>query len=68
MAKQLLIVGTKVSSETVKKLDSLAAKMEFTRSEFVRYLIESAVSKPGLAEELMQLESEKKERLIRYIM
>ena len=68
MSKRMVIVGTKVPQVMVEKLDSLASKLGCTRGEFLRYLIDSAVSKPGLAEELVQLEAEKKERLIRYIM
>ncbi len=43
----------------IEKLDILAGKLGCTRGEFVRYLIDSAVSKPGLADELNELESEK---------
>ena len=50
----------------IAKLEGLATELSCTRSELVRYLIDAAVSKPGLAKDLLELEAEKKKRLIRY--
>ena len=67
-ARRMITVGAKVPVSMIAKLDLLAGKLGCTRGEFVRYLIDSAVSKPGLTDELLKLEEEKKRRLIRYIM
>jgi len=42
------------------KFDMLAGKLSCTRGEFIRYLIDAAVTKPGLAEELVKLEEGKR--------
>jgi predicted DNA-binding protein len=68
MPRDLAVVSAKIPPRMVEKLDNLAGKLSCTRGEFIRYLIEAAISKPGLAEELLKLEEEKKQRLIRYIM
>ena len=68
MARDMIPVTAKIPTQRVKKLEAPAGKLSCTRGEFIRYLVESAISKPGLADELLELEKQKKERLIRYIM
>jgi len=63
-----IVVGARLSPEEVRFLDRLASKVKTTRSELAAYLLKVALKKPGLGKELVRLEQEKKERLIRYIM
>jgi len=66
--RKKVVVGAYVGKDICAKLDSLAAKFELSRSEAAGYCLEMVLKKPGIIDEFVRQEAEKKERLIRYIM
>jgi len=66
--KKKVVVGAYVGVAVRDKLASIAAKLDTSVSELAGYILTTVCEKPGVDDELVKLEVEKKQRLIRYIM
>ena len=55
--RKKVVVGAYVGKAVCDKLDALAAKLGVSRSEAAGRLLEAAFNKPGLAAELVRLET-----------
>jgi len=60
MPGDMIPVTAKIPTQSAKKLEALAGKLSCTRGEFIRYLVESAISKPGWLMSFWSLRSKRK--------